>query len=82
MISDADARALVDSQRAYRHAQQDADRTRLDYYQTLIKISDAGGTYDEIAAILGVHRSRVGQLMQQARQSDNPSSSDSQRDGQ
>ena len=71
MISDDDAGKLRDLRAA-----ANAERERIEsmprpaqraYYEMLLAIADAGGTYREIAEVLGVHVSRVGQLIDQAK---------------
>jgi hypothetical protein len=38
-----------------------------EYYRALIEISESGASLADIGGVLGVHRSRVGQLLSRAR---------------
>jgi len=73
VISDADAAELIERQRRYREAQAEADRIvepeRIRYYDWLLHLKDEGATQREIAdlSVPRVDRSRVQQLLQQAR---------------
>lgn len=71
MISDDDAAELARLKEQYRTALEDAEEAttpaKLAYYRKLVEVADRGGTQEEIAARLGLHRSRVGQLLDKAR---------------
>jgi hypothetical protein len=73
MISDADADELRQLQAA-----ANAEHERIlamprpsqdAYYGKLLALVESGATHRELAAVLGVHRSRVGQLIDAARRS-------------
>ena len=68
-ISDDEAAELAELQQHYKNADAQTAEARNAYYDKLLELdAKTAVTYDDIAAVLGVHRSRVGQLVAQARE--------------